>query len=168
MICFVWSNCHSHFPLNTWLWDNDPLLLLDLFHTCLTCCDLLQHKQHLPQRPVFVDQMWVPWEHRNVAHRPVLHPAGHGRAADHSVRHPGDQRLPGMHLWRLPRKKRRKEPTTVTPQSHRTVLEIRNSDCTHRLEPPSWLALWKRYWSYDEVLLWFHFLMSHVLKREFI
>lgn len=127
MICFVWSNCQSHFPLDTRLYDHDPLLLLHLLRSHIL--DLLQHKRQLPEQPDFVGHMWFAWQHRDVARRPVLHPAGHGGAADHSVCRPGGQRLPGMPLWRLSRKKRRKEPTTVDPQSHRTVLEIRNSDC---------------------------------------
>lgn len=124
--------------------DNDTLLLSDLPHTYLTCCDLLQQQRQLPHQPDFVDHMWFPGEHCDVARCPVLHPAGHRGAADRAVCHPGYQRLPGMHLRWLPRKQRRKEQATVKLQSHRTIFEIGYTGCTHWLEPSSWLGLWKR------------------------
>lgn len=67
----------------------------------------LQGQWQLPRQPDSVVLLRGAQERGDVARGPVLHPAGHGGAADGALRHPGGQRLPGLRLRRLPRQQRR-------------------------------------------------------------
>lgn len=62
----------------------------------------LQGQRQLPRQPDYVVHLQGTRERGDVARGPVLHPAGHGGAAAGALQHPGDQRLPGLHLRRLP------------------------------------------------------------------
>lgn len=72
-----------------------------------------------------MDTLPVPCQRRDVARRPVLHSAGHGYAAAGALRHPGGQRLLGMHLRGLPRQQRGGRTTSVQQlkKKHNSILK---------------------------------------------
>ena len=82
-----------------------------------------QSKQQLPGRPLPVGPVPPTRQRGVVAHRPVCHHAVPGPAAARPLRHPGRQRLRGLHLRGLPRKQGGKNITPAVATAAPTFVD---------------------------------------------
>lgn len=95
----ILSNIPTLIYESPWWSIKDKVLTLDVL--------VFDLQGQLPLQPDYMVHLRGAQERGDVARGPVLHPAGHWGAAAGALRHPGGQRLPGLHLRRLPWQQRR-------------------------------------------------------------